>query len=124
MGSEMCIRDRYWTVHVTPEQGSSYASFETNVAMDCAAAPASTDQPVAGLQDVVLRVVNIFRPGSFTLTLFVSVGHDEEQRGEDATDRSVQALRALRLPHYRKTERIAYEFDGYDLLFFSFQRVA
>lgn len=116
--------DGYWTVHVTPEQGSSYASFETNVAMDCAAAPASADQPAAGLQDVVLRVVNIFRPGSFTLTLFVSVGHDEEQRGEDAADHSVQALRALRIPHYRKTERIAYEFDGYDLLFFSFQRVA
>lgn len=103
----------YWTVHVTPEEGSSYASFETNIALDCdEPSAAEAQQPhAAHVHTLVQRVVDMFEPGSFTLTLFVS---DE---GADASP-----LRMLELEHYRKSDRILYEFEGYNLLFLSFQR--
>ena len=52
------------------------------------------------------------RPGSFTLTLFVSIDHAG----------SAAALRALELHGYTKSDRILYEFEGYELLFLSFHR--
>ncbi|WFD03326.1 adenosylmethionine decarboxylase [Malassezia obtusa] len=101
----------YWTVHVTPEQGSSYASFETNLALDFDMPDHDEQQQmhVNHVQTLVQRVVDIFEPGSFTLTLFVSAD------GDDATP-------ALQLTNYRKSDRILYEFEGYYLLFLSFQR--
>lgn len=101
----------YWTVHVTPEPGSSYASFETNVALDCEGGVDDAGD-LAHVPSLVHRVVHMFEPGSFTLTLFVS--------NDDAG--SVAALRALALPGYVKRDRILYEFEGYELLFMSFQR--
>jgi S-adenosylmethionine decarboxylase len=47
----------YSTIHVTPEPQCSYASFETNL-------------PVASYKNLVLRVFEIFKPGTVTLTLF------------------------------------------------------
>lgn len=99
----------YWTVHVTPEQGSSYASFETNIPLDFEM-PDFDEQHqthVGHIQTLVQRVVDIFEPGSFTLTLFVSAD---------------EASPALQLSSYRKSDRILYEFEGYNLLFLSFQR--
>lgn len=94
----------YFTIHVTPEKHCSYASFETTV-------PAQK----YGLSrlDVLERVVNVFRPGKFSMTLFQShdsVGPDTQQ---------------LHLASgYKRTERILYELDGYDLLFVSFEAVS
>jgi len=50
--------DEYWTVHVTPERASSYASFETNCSI------------VNDLEAVVGRVLEVFNPRSFDLVLF------------------------------------------------------
>jgi len=47
----------YSTIHVTPEPQCSYASFETN----CSA---------TSYQQLILRVFDIFKPGTVTLTLF------------------------------------------------------
>jgi len=50
--------DAYYAVHVTPEAGCSYASFET-------------DHPFRGdLQPVLSRLLDIFRPRSWDLVLF------------------------------------------------------
>mmetsp|Transcript_38567 Transcript_38567/g.71277 ORF Transcript_38567/g.71277 Transcript_38567/m.71277 type:complete len:521 (-) Transcript_38567:553-2115(-) len=46
----------YYTIHVTPESGSSYASFETN-------------QRVASYESLIHNVVRTFRPGRFVMTL-------------------------------------------------------
>ena len=102
----------YWTVHVTPEPGSSYASFETNVALDCEGGMDDEGGDLTHVPALVHRVVQMFEPGSFTLTLFVST--------DDPS--SVTALRALTLPGYAKRDRILYEFEGYELLFLSFQK--
>jgi len=47
----------YSTIHVTPEPHCSYASFETNVSL-------------SSYKNLVLRVFDIFKPGTVTLTLF------------------------------------------------------
>jgi S-adenosylmethionine decarboxylase len=50
----------YFTVHVTPEEAGSYASFETNVAF-------SRPQDA---RDAAWRAVSIFRPSRFDVMLF------------------------------------------------------
>ncbi|KAK9507584.1 hypothetical protein O3M35_007409 [Rhynocoris fuscipes] len=47
----------YMTIHVTPEPDFSYVSFETN-------APRTT------YRDIIQRVLDVFHPGKFVLTLF------------------------------------------------------
>lgn len=47
------------TIHVTPETGFSYVSFETNVAQSC-------------YQDVINRVLDCFQPGKVLITVFAN----------------------------------------------------
>lgn len=106
--------DRYATVHVTPEEEYSYASFETNLAF-------GTDSDLVeggpqSLPELVERVLGIFRPARFSLTLFVSI--DEEGEGRK---RAQGVMRELMKPDLVKTHQVAdkilYEFDGYSLVY-------
>lgn len=47
----------YMTIHITPEPEFSYVSFETNV-------------PVSSYKDIIGKVLDIFLPGKFTVTVF------------------------------------------------------
>lgn len=47
------------TIHITPEPDFSYVSFETNI-------------PKASYKEVIQKVLDIFRPGKFVLTLFTN----------------------------------------------------
>lgn len=118
----------YWTIHVTPEQDSSYASFETNVAL-CSNSPSSTirDEQTTlelptNLPTLVRRVVDIFEPGKMSVTLFVSTSeHAEEVEGDKAVLTNEDILHALTIKGYKRTDRIAYEFERYNLVFVSFE---
>ena len=135
-------KDGYWTIHVTPEEGSSYASFETNVALGCGASAAETIDEVArrdkgqtsrpqDLTSLIRRVVDIFEPGKMSITLFVSSSSTAgaEPGVAAAAMQNVpwlgnaSVLHQLQMNGYRRTDRIAYEFDGYDLVFVSFERI-
>ncbi|KAI0829673.1 S-adenosylmethionine decarboxylase [Trametes gibbosa] len=131
----------YYTIHVTPEEGWSYASFECNVPLPTK----PTDKPtsVPDLKTLIRRVVDIFQPGRLTLTLFVSCADNdaaEEEEGESAVEAAQRAFKsALILPArradhgedeaangafaglYKRTDKINYEFGGYDLAFASFE---
>lgn len=121
--------DNYFTIHVTPESGFSYASFETNVP----AAKAKTS-----IEKVLANVVNVFRPGKFSLTLFeahrseynVSISSDfsnsanflkSQKRDIDTLATRIKATKEL--DGYKRTDRILYELDGYDLVFMSFEAI-
>jgi S-adenosylmethionine decarboxylase len=86
--------DEYWTVHVTPERTSSYASFETNCR-------------IAGdLEAVVGRLLGVFNPRSFDLVLF-----DRDGTVPFATD------------SYQLKAHVAQELScGYKVRFLSFFR--
>jgi len=50
-------KEAYYTIHVTPEPHCSYASFETNISL-------------TSYTDLVNRVLQLFKPGTFTITFF------------------------------------------------------
>uniref|UniRef100_A0ABK0LI95 adenosylmethionine decarboxylase n=1 Tax=Rattus norvegicus TaxID=10116 RepID=A0ABK0LI95_RAT len=49
----------YWTIHITPEPEFSYVSFETNLSQ-------------TSYDDLIRKVVEVFKPGKFVTTLFVN----------------------------------------------------
>ena len=51
------FQGEYMTIHVTPEAGFSYVSFESNI-------------PSSSYIDLVRRVIDTFLPGKFILTVF------------------------------------------------------
>ncbi|KAK7035291.1 spermidine resistance protein [Paramarasmius palmivorus] len=133
----------YYTIHVTPESGWSYASFECNVPLP-ASYTSSDNTGMPDLKTLVRRVVSIFRPGRLSLTLFISSEDNEvDEDGEGAEEVAQRVFRAaLSEPFeeeergkeagaettgkmvkksYRRTDKINYEFGGYDLAFASFE---
>lgn len=51
----------YYTLHITPESGWSYASFETNY-------PFENNDDVS-IMEVIIKILKIFEPGKFSITL-------------------------------------------------------
>jgi len=113
----------YFTVHVTPEPNCSYASFETNV-------PAC--QKGRETAEIVQHVVDIFKPGRFTVTLFEAKASYDDKAGCDldalfeikALERQA-ARRHAKMDHitgYRRVDRIVHDLDGYDLVFRYYER--
>ncbi|BEJ14885.1 hypothetical protein CspHIS471_0406520 [Cutaneotrichosporon sp. HIS471] len=106
----------YFTIHVTPEDGWSYASFECNVPL-----PLRPNDPSGrpDMSSLIRRVVDIFQPNRLTITLFVSTGEDSPAAAAPATN----AIGAdLFDSAFTRKDRIVYEFEGYDLLFACFER--
>ncbi len=95
--------DTYMTIHVTPEPGGSYASFETNVH--------ETDY-----SGTIGCVIAVFRPNRFSL---VMTGSQNENQPE-------QERRLPRnMDDYHVTESSFYEFDsGYAVSFRNYTRSA
>lgn len=100
--------DRYFTIHVTPEPACSYASFETNIPVEQTHADRGDETPIEAL---VRQVIRIFDPETFTVTFFTS--HHKEHHNHTHMVRSMGSM----LEGYERTDRILYEFDGYDLVY-------
>ncbi|EIN11371.1 S-adenosylmethionine decarboxylase [Punctularia strigosozonata HHB-11173 SS5] len=90
----------YYTIHVTPEEGWSYASFECNVPLPYRPSGSSAvddAHAMPDLQTLVRRVVDIFQPGHITLTMFVSCADSataEEEEDESAVEAAQRAFKA------------------------------
>ncbi|KAF8514155.1 S-adenosylmethionine decarboxylase [Gautieria morchelliformis] len=121
----------YYTIHVTPEDVCSYASFECNVPLSHYLTSEEATKTLPDLRTLIQRVVQIFQPGHLSLTLFVtsamdmppSNGHGETTAIVEApVDSAHRAFREALAPKgYKRTDKINYEFGGYDLAFASFQ---
>ena len=90
--------ERYFTIHVTPEAGFSYASFETNV---------SPTRFGMTHQDVISRVLAIFKPAKFTAVLF-----------EESPERGLQ----IPIPGYDCTCKVAQSIGSYTMWFQNYER--
>ncbi|ORX36875.1 S-adenosylmethionine decarboxylase [Kockovaella imperatae] len=135
----------YFTIHVTPEEGWSYASFECNVPLPMASSsstpsitPSSSNDSVSRphLTQLIRNVVGIFQPSRLSITLFVSTppssssssssssGTDQGPTSTSETEaRAWQAFSMDLLGEgYTRKDRIGYEFDGYDLVFACFEK--
>lgn len=123
---KMNIGEGYYTIHVTPEEGWSYASFECNIPLSASSKPTYQDD-IPDLKSLIKRLVNIFEPGRITLTLFISCKDndftiDAESPIEAAQRAFKAALTSIGLNRiYKRTDKINYEFGGYDLAFASFE---
>lgn len=136
------VEEGYYTIHVTPEAGWSYASFECNVPLPVKPPPDPDPDKkssfVVDLETLVERVVSIFRPARLTVTLFISRRDSDgtSETWEDASGlspveaaqrafRSALTSKSAAAPlggrTYRRTDKINYEFGGYDLAFSSFE---
>jgi S-adenosylmethionine decarboxylase len=115
----------YFTVHVTPEPNCSYASFETNV-------PAL--QKGRDTAEIVSNVVDIFKPGRFSVTLFEAKSTIEEKESDALDIDALVEMRALQrkalrrnarmeaIKGYRRVDRIVHDLDGYDFVFRYYER--
>lgn len=156
----------YYTIHVTPEEGWSYASFECNVPIapkkrSKESKKTDNDDGIPDLRTLIQRVVRIFEPGKLTMTLFISSAENarsstDDDGGETAVEAAQRAFKAAltRAPKpgvdtsngksaqssmmgmneachaedglkkvYKRTDKINYEFGGYDLAFASFEMI-
>jgi S-adenosylmethionine decarboxylase len=68
----------YCTIHVTPESGSSYASFETN-------------QKTASYKALISNVIRTFRPKRFVMTLLADEGGLKQVKENPLTDSAADA---------------------------------
>ncbi|CAG8597704.1 18235_t:CDS:2, partial [Racocetra fulgida] len=86
------LEDSYFTIHVTPEQSCSYASFETNI-------------PLAHgtISEIIHQVISIFEPGKFSVTVFKTQGCNVDKK------HLVNSL--SNVAGYVRKDRILYDFD-------------
>ncbi|KAH0440755.1 adenosylmethionine decarboxylase [Colletotrichum camelliae] len=100
----------YFTVHVTPEPDCSFASFETNV---------PGGQSGRTTAEIIEHVVEIFKPGRFSVTLFEAKGKSANPYGMgDFASRATAAQRLVDpVRGYRRMDRIVHDFEDYDLVF-------
>lgn len=87
--------NRYYTIHVTPEQLGSYVSFETNVDFR------------ANSSALVSRVVSVFEPASFDVMAFAPEG----------TVPDIFSEHDGALARFRAKDRVRSQVGGYDVRF-------
>lgn len=109
----------YYTLHITPESGWSYASFETNY-------PFSALSSV-GIVDVLTRVLAIFKPGRFSVTLINEANPDLRSvlgvAHHDSFAELANCDGMLSKLGYEKNERVIYDLKSeYSLLYMNFKK--
>ncbi|KAK6462942.1 S-adenosylmethionine decarboxylase [Scheffersomyces coipomensis] len=102
----------YYTLHITPESGWSYASFETNY-------PFGNDKNGVDIIDVLLRILQIFEPKKFSMTLITEdVGDNQISFSKLKNSNSI-----LQDHGYLKQERVMYDLKNeYKLLYLNFAK--
>ncbi|KAJ1735694.1 spermidine resistance protein [Coemansia biformis] len=130
----------YYTIHVTPEQHCSYASFETNISDDDAF---DLRDPVA-IKALVEKVAAVFGPQFVTATVFkartdsgkfqtaesalVAAAQSASGIKEGLTKAAIQLANDMAPPSfapidgYKLVDRVLYEFDHYWLRYAYYKR--
>ncbi|XP_061479607.1 S-adenosylmethionine decarboxylase proenzyme [Rhineura floridana] len=89
----------YWTIHITPEPEFSYVSFETNISQ-------------TSYDDLIRKVIDIFKPGKFVTTLFVN---------QSSKCRTVFSS-SQKIEGFKRLDRQIAQFNDYNFVFTSFAK--
>ncbi|KAI3647109.1 hypothetical protein MP228_007330 [Amoeboaphelidium protococcarum] len=100
--------EAYFDVHVTPEKHCSFASFETNYI---------PQRNGVTYEDIVQKVIQIFRPASFTVTLF------SDRLDSTGYGKYNEQTLGAKIDTFTKKDRIHYEFEAYDLLYYHYESI-
>jgi len=84
-------RDTYWTIHVTPENHCSYASFETNLSLH-------------SYKNLVSNVADFFQPEVFTVAFFIERPKAVKQVLDDQEVRQIYTS-LLEIPGYQAVSK-------------------
>lgn len=109
------VEDGYFTIHVTPERGWSFASFETNIPATRSHGDHHHQQAIANKTTstasptLIRHVIDIFQPGSFTIILLSSSSKLE------MLDDIYQG--------YERLVHVYRSFDHYNLVFVQYERI-
>ncbi|EJS41786.1 spe2p [Saccharomyces arboricola H-6] len=107
--SNMVLDEKYYyTLHVTPEKGWSYASFESNIPVF------DISQGKQDNLNVLLHILNVFQPREFSMTFFT----------KNFKSKSFQKILTINesLPEYTKLDKIIYDLDDYHLFYMKLQK--
>ncbi|KAI9327412.1 adenosylmethionine decarboxylase [Zopfochytrium polystomum] len=111
----------YYTIHVTPEDFCSYASFETTIPVKALLRRDLHERHHhESVDDVVQKVVDCFRPGKFSVSLFTHRSHRksadlEVREGRRRGQNGAQFLRAIQ--GFRHVDHIGHALGDWDLEF-------
>ncbi|KAG0165190.1 spermidine resistance protein [Apophysomyces sp. BC1034] len=118
------LEDGYYSIHVTPEPQCSYASFETTIPAHLShpiQSPGKRSSSEESVCRLIRQVVDIFQPGSFTITYFSA---NKAVDGKDPEDNVNHLMRTMgQYGGYKRKDRILHEFDGYDFIFGHYKRI-
>lgn len=98
----------YYTLHVTPEKGWSYASFESNIPVF------DLSQGKQDNLDVLLHILNVFQPREFSMTFFTKNSENPSFKKLLRIDES--------LSEYITLDKIVYDLDDYHLFYMKLQK--
>ncbi|KAI5957828.1 SPE2 [Candida theae] len=129
----------YYTLHITPESGWSYASFETNFPFN------NTTYPIT---QVLFKILDIFKPRKFSMTLINEIcdGKDKELCSDADADMDDDGDSAIGCGYpddasnyktlfgsdlllrdmlgYKKLEKVVYDLQNeYSLLYMNFEKI-
>ncbi|CAI4050983.1 adenosylmethionine decarboxylase SPE2 SKDI_15G1080 [Saccharomyces kudriavzevii IFO 1802] len=107
--SNMVLDEKYYyTLHVTPEKGWSYASFESNIPVF------DLSQGKQDNLDVLLHILNVFQPREFSMTFFTKNSENPSFKKLLRIDES--------LSEYITLHKIVYDLDDYHLFYMKLQK--
>jgi len=106
--SNALLGEHYYSVHVTPEDICSYASFECNLPLRNSLNQYNT------YNEIIYKVLNVFNPKQFVITLFT--------RKPEGTLGQVRDLIPQNIKGYQKMDKIIYDLDKWNLAFCQFTK--
>jgi len=100
------VKDGYFTIHVTPQNSCSFASFETNIILQ-------------DYTELAIRVLQCFKPSQFILTLMGNRTSMQKLNRVSGTRYSKPGLdvRKLLNQDFHIEDDILLKFEHYDLIF-------
>lgn len=114
------LDDGYYTIHVTPEPQCSYASFETTIPVKPVDTPGKNGHGrEEAVRKLIRQVMDIFQPGSLTITYFSS--HSDADQQVDNINKLVRTVDQF--GGYRRKDKIIHEFEGYDFIFAHYKKL-